>query len=526
VEASGRNIRGDWRVRLRQGGSRGWPWRAAIATLLLVLISASFSWRAEASPPSAISGLHVVGNEIRNDANLPLRLRGANEPSSEYACIYNYGIFQHRVAGVTDDTSVQALQSWKINVLRLPLNEDCWLNVNTAGIDSKYVGADYQTAIDQYVTKLTNAGIAVILDLHWTAPGSEQATSPQLPMPDRDHSITFWQQVANAFKNNTGVIFDLFNEPFPADNADSDAAWSCLRDGSPAGGPTPSCPGPVRDEHHNIIRASNYAAAGMQELLNVVRSGGATNLVMVPGVAFTGVLSQWMTYKPNDPLNNLAASVHIYPGSSQCSDLSCINKELGPLVQSYPLIAGELGQGSCAVDLINPVIDWLESTSQHFLAWQWTTVSCDGSDGQYYGLITDYGTGAPTAGYGEGYKDDLARLVQSEPRFTSSAHAVPVPPATASPDGSVGITAHVTSSTAITVVVVLYIYTPDGNFLDQVYFQDQAFTANEDKPYNWNWTVPQDAVGGTYSVRIGAFDSAFTDRLYWNDAAAQFIVNA
>src|SRR3954451_3053676 len=59
------------------------------------------------------------------------------------------------------------------------------------------------------------------------------------------------------------------------------------------------------------------------------------------------------------------------------------------LVQSYPLIASEIGQQSCGVNLINPVIDFLESKGQHFLAWQWVAASCDGSDGEgnFYGLI-------------------------------------------------------------------------------------------------------------------------------------------
>src|SRR5262245_52221851 len=188
----------------------GWACRVLLLSLLVALVAGSLPWRAETSPlpaVQAISGLHVSGNQILDSANQPVRLRGVNEPSSEYACIFDYGVFNHRVNGVSDATSAQALLSWKINVVRLPLNEDCWLNVNTAGIDPQWVGANYQTAISQYATTLTNAGIAVILDLHWAAPGATQATG-QLPMANRDHSITFWQQVANAFKGNTGVIFD------------------------------------------------------------------------------------------------------------------------------------------------------------------------------------------------------------------------------------------------------------------------------------------------------------------------------
>jgi hypothetical protein len=510
-----------------------WAWRVLVVSLAAALVCASMPWGADAqSGPrpgwgadaprdarttrraAAISGLHVVGNQIRDGNNQPVRLRGVNEPSSEYACIFDYGVFNHRVAGVSDDTSVQALLSWKINMVRLPLNEDCWLNINTAGLDPANLGANYQLAINQYVTKLTAAGIAVILDLHWAAPGNTRATG-QLPMANRDHSITFWQQVANAFKSNTGVIFDLYNEPYPDNNVDSVAAWTCLRDGSPPGGPTASCPG----------SGSNYAAAGMQELLNAVRGTGATNLVLVAGVTYTGHLSQWMTYKPNDPLNNLAASVHIYPGGSQCSDLVCINAELGPLVQSYPLIAGEIGQSSCAVNLINPVIDWLESKSQHFLAWQWINGSCDGSDaeGNFYGLITNHATGAPTAGYGQGYKDRLAALVASQPSFTATAS---VQPGSVAPGGNLLITANVTSATAITAVVVVYEYDPGGNFLDQQFFTGQAFAAGQTKIYQPTWPVPLGAASGAYTIRIGVFESTFTDLLYWNDNAAQFTVGA
>jgi endoglucanase len=51
-----------------------------------------------------------------------------------------------------------------------------------------------------------------------------------MPMPDMDHSVTFWQDVANTFKNNTAVIFDLFNEPYPDSGAwDSTAGWTCWR---------------------------------------------------------------------------------------------------------------------------------------------------------------------------------------------------------------------------------------------------------------------------------------------------------
>src|SRR5262249_58013178 len=74
-----------------------------------------------------------------------------------------------------------------------------------------------------------------ILELHWSAPGAQRATSQQ-PMPDRDHSVTFWSQVANFCQTDLSVVLELFNEPFPDSNRDTDAAWACWRDGG-------TCPG-------------------------------------------------------------------------------------------------------------------------------------------------------------------------------------------------------------------------------------------------------------------------------------------
>lgn len=97
----------------------------------------------------------------------------------------------------------------------------------------------------------TAAGFAVILDLHWNAPGAQNAVE-QLPGPDLDHAPLFWTQVATAYMSYSNVrtrhgvrlrvelscslidqvIFDLYNEPYEDNNAvNSTAAWKCWRDG-------------------------------------------------------------------------------------------------------------------------------------------------------------------------------------------------------------------------------------------------------------------------------------------------------
>jgi len=117
---------------------------------------------AVAAPAASVAGLHAVGNQILNASGQVVRLRGVDVTSAEYASIQDFGIF----VNPTDDAGVQALLSWKINVVRIPLNEDCWLDINTGGISREFVGDNYRNAVVAYVDRLTAAGIAVILDLH------------------------------------------------------------------------------------------------------------------------------------------------------------------------------------------------------------------------------------------------------------------------------------------------------------------------------------------------------------------------
>ena len=195
----------------------------------------------DAGPVVQLKGLHVNGNRIFNGANQSVQLRGVNRSGTEYGCIRGTGIFD----GPDDDASINAMASWKINAVRIPLNETCWLGIN--GVNAAYSGQTYQKAITDYVGRLLQHQLIPILELHWSAPTTWQADRQQA-MPDRDHSIDFWKQVASAFAANDTVIFDPFNEPFPDSNSDSDEAWRCWRDGG-------TCVG------------FSFQAAGMQELV-------------------------------------------------------------------------------------------------------------------------------------------------------------------------------------------------------------------------------------------------------------------
>src|SRR5947209_17952523 len=319
--------------------------------------------------PTRAPAVHVQGNELVDSAGRPVRLRGVNRSGAEYACAQGWGIFD----GPSDSPSVSAIVSWRTNVVRLPLNETCWLGIN--GVTPAYAGANYQQAIADYVARLNRAGLVVILDLHWTAADTAKALA-QAPMPNRDHTPEFWRQVAAAYGHNNAVIFDLFNEPFPDSNADTPEAWRCWRDGG-------TCTG------------MSFQAAGMQELVTAIRGTGATNVIMLGGVQYSAGLSSWLASRPSDPLNNIAASWHIY-NFSWCNTQACWDRDAAQVAQRVPLVLGELGQNDRGSAFVTALMDWMDARQGSYLAWSWDVW------GNALDLIANY-DGTPTT-YGQTFR--------------------------------------------------------------------------------------------------------------------------
>jgi cell division septation protein DedD len=397
--------------------------RLPVLSVILLVVAIFPQGRTRAAAAS-ISGLQVQGNQIVNGSGQVQRLVGVDRSGSEYACIQGWGFFD----GPSDAASVQAMASWHINAVRVPLNEDCWLNIN--GSPSAYSGAAYQQAIINYVNLLNTYNIVPILDLHWNAAGSTKATGQQ-PMADRDHAPAFWSSVASTFKSNTSVIFDLYNEPYPDSNQNTTAAWTCWKNGG-------TCPG------------VSFVAAGMQELVNAVRNSGATNLILANGVMYGGNLSQWLTYRPTDPKNNVAAGFHNY-NFSGCGS-TCWQSTYGPVMQQVPVIAGEIGENDCAHSYIDSLMAWMDSHGGSYLGWAWNTSSCT----SFPSLISNY-NGTAT-GFGVGFEQHLASLAGANPTSTpvstatSTTQPSPTPTSTPKPAPTTTATPRPTSTSTATPV--------------------------------------------------------------------------
>ncbi|WP_199830439.1 cellulase family glycosylhydrolase [Streptomyces sp. MMG1533] len=331
--------------------------------------------------------LRVSGNKLVDAEGTTRRMLGVNRSGGEFMCVQGRGIFD----GPVDDASVKAIADWNANTVRIPLNEECWLGLSN--IMPEYAGANYINAVKDLVAKVKANGMTPMLELHWSygqytgnsAGCSDVHASCQKPMPDMQYTPSFWTSVANTFKDDPTVAFDLFNEPYP-DRATSTTtqAWQCWRDGG-------TCPG------------IGYEVAGMQDLVDAIRNTGAKNLILAGGLAYSNDLSQWLTYKPTDPAGNLAAAWHVY-NFNTCSNESCWNSTLAPVAAQVPLLAGEIGENTCSHGFVDQVMKWFDDRGLSYLGWTWNTWDCNTGPA----LISGY-DGTPTA-YGIGLRDHLRAL--------------------------------------------------------------------------------------------------------------------
>jgi endoglucanase len=337
----------------------------------------------------AMTGLHVVGNAIANGSGQTVKIHGVNRSGTEYECVQSTTtsrIFD----GPSDDASVGVIASWNVNAVRIPLNESCWLSL--AGAPAANSGANYKTAIKNYVTILESHNMAAIVELHWTGDGTTEATKQQ-PMPDLTNAPAFWTDVAGTFNGDGAVIFELFNEPYPDSNKDSTAGWQCWQQGctSTANG------------------GGTYMSAGFQSLVTAVRATGASNLILIGGVQYSNTLSQWSTYKPTDSMNNLAAAWHVYnyngctSPTCKCNGTGCTTPQA--LAATIPIVITEFGEDDCMGTFVNTFLPALDALDLGYLAWSWDAYgTCqasmsNGQGGQPWSLVGSYTSSTPNGGY-------------------------------------------------------------------------------------------------------------------------------
>lgn len=371
------------------------------------------------STPAALS-VRVQGNHLIDAQGNVLQLRGVNTAALEFWPIQITSSNGSDYWG-GQNPNLDAIKSWGANTIRVPLNSTSYLGLTCYNLnDGSARKADpldkYRDVVKQVVDAATARGMYVILDLHKNAPkgtvtghaGKVQTCSisaTQQQMADADNSVDFWTAVATDFKGYPNVIFDLYNEPyfdnFVGVSSDADK-WKALRDGGIS----------------RFYYASNQTVqeqtptAGMQAMLDAVRATGATNVVMSAGISWAQDFSQWVQYKPNDPLGQLAMSWHAYPfygaqfGTPQYTQpgLGSVSYTWAQaaLDAGYPIIIGETGDrsvnGTTSAPFLAVLLPWADAHNVSVVGWGWNAWGESSAN-----LIKD-ASGTPTDGYGVAFK--------------------------------------------------------------------------------------------------------------------------
>ena len=368
--------------------------RAAFAGALVAVLCLCGTASA-AAPKLVVQGRHLV--DVRNGKTFVPR--GVNWPSFEYACYYGYGYSDAENPKTTHPTATQArlIARWHANTVRVPLNEACWL-----GVDGQPAFGDvdgYRAAVRSWVAKLNRAGLAVILDLHWSAPPGVGAES-QRAMPD-ERSPDFWRSVATTFKGNRAVVFDLFNEPYSRYDDDGqlvfDLTWDCWL----SGGCTPPT---VNDGQP--LDGNTYTAVGMADLVDAVRSAGAKQPIMLAGRDYANDLGEWLVNRPAD--NQLVASFHNYKRQT-CHTVSCWNRTIAPIARRVPVVTGEFGETDCRATHVNSYMSWADKRGIGYLAWAWWVLRNKGC--KQLSVLANT-SGKPKSPNGTALKAHLAKLAK------------------------------------------------------------------------------------------------------------------
>jgi endoglucanase len=316
---------------------------------------------------SGLPRLSTYGNRIvLADTGDPILLRGVNcsglewsEPDEEGFC---------SAAGISRAEIAFMMKGWNCNIVRLPFNQDWALNGR-----GNCTSADYLCDLDRVVKWASQYGAYTLLDLQWL-----QADYPfgggrnfVAPLPNLK-SVDVWHLLANRYRDEPAVLYDIFNEPH-----------DCL----------PDDPHPLMREDGSFYPATHRRVTMAEwqpwalRLIDVIRAVNPDALVFVCGV-------NWGYDLRGMPLDrsNVVYSTHVYRNKG-----ANWAEAFGELAATVPVFAGEWGGTTDDQEWGLKLADYFDSLGMGWTAWSWANEPR---------LVTRF---APT-GFGEIVRARLASL--------------------------------------------------------------------------------------------------------------------
>ncbi len=247
--------------------------------------------------PSKTPEIKVSGNRLVTAAGPDVWLQGVNVPSLEWSA-----------KGESILRSVKvAIDDWKANVIRLPVNNSFWFGQGKAPQTSNDQEA-YRALVDNAIKLAAARGAYVVLDLH------------RFHAPE-DSAVEFWKDAAARYKNNPAVLFDVFNEP-------TGIPWDVWQKG-----------GDFQVKQKGKAELLTKHSTGMQALVDAVRSTGAKNIIVAGGLGYaydlSGVLNGFALSDKTG--NGIMYATHFYNWHNGWQ------KHFLDVAAKYPILVGEFG---------------------------------------------------------------------------------------------------------------------------------------------------------------------------------------
>jgi endoglucanase len=276
--------------------------------------------------PLAFTGVNLSGGEF-----------GSPQPGkpSRYGTNYTY----------PTDTELDYFAAKGVNVIRFPFH---WADLQT--VQMQPLDLEVLIRLKSVVTAATGRGMNVILDPHDYARYYGQVIGgPEVP---DDAFADFWGRLAGQFKANPRVWFGLMNEPHDMPKEQ----W---------------------------LGAANAAIAA-------IRKSGAANLILVPGIAWTGAHS-WVSsgngdamLNVKDPQNHYIFEAHQYlDADSSGSHPTVVSTTIGAeRLQQFTLwcrlhhqraFLGEFGAAASpdAAQATEKMLDFMEQNRDVWVGFTW-----------------------------------------------------------------------------------------------------------------------------------------------------------
>ena len=285
-------------------------------------------------------------------------LRGLNRSGLEYSEPSEYGFLE--ASHISEPEISCIVRDWGAQVIRVPFNQDWALNGRHGWPASAYLDA-----IDRVIAWTAAAGAYTLLDLQWLDADvpcglNADGTCNRVPsLPNLD-SIRLWIALADRYRTEPAVLFDIFNEPHDPIPGDRALLVGIREDGATF---------PIGRQRVTMAEWQPWA----RHLVHAIRRAHPESLIFVPGVRWAYDLRGMpltISAGSGETFRNVVYATHVYPWCSR-SGLSWPDA-FGDLACHAPVFMSEWGGGPEHLEWGRALVEYATALGIGWTAWSWS----------------------------------------------------------------------------------------------------------------------------------------------------------